>query len=116
MAAFTSPRRRRRPISYSGPGPRHCAQSTMPAVPSMSLEMKTRTAVLVSAKAGGQVVLGRRRPGRVVSPHEGLDSEDLREQLEAEVEEEAVVRLAGVGGQCLELRLGERCAVDVGGD
>ena len=42
IAAFTSSSRSRRPISYSPLGPSTWPQSTMPAVPSMSVEMKTR--------------------------------------------------------------------------
>src|SRR6188472_139033 len=42
IAAFTSSSRSRRPISYSPLGPSTWPQSTMPAVPSMSVEMKIR--------------------------------------------------------------------------
>src|SRR6185312_2769133 len=45
MAAFTSSSSSRRPISYSPLGPSTWPQSTMPAVPSMSVEMKTRIAL-----------------------------------------------------------------------
>src|SRR5579859_1550673 len=44
IAAFTSSVSNCRPISYSTPGARTCSQSTIPAVPSMSLEMNTFTA------------------------------------------------------------------------
>src|SRR5579862_5999210 len=43
IAALTSPSSSRRPSSYACPGPRHCDQSTIPATPSMSNEMKTFT-------------------------------------------------------------------------
>ena len=43
MAALTSPSSSRRPSSYGCPGARHCDQSTIPATPSMSNEMKTFT-------------------------------------------------------------------------
>src|ERR1700745_2195782 len=40
-AASPSASRSRRPAAASGPSPTHCAQSTTPAVPSMSLDRKT---------------------------------------------------------------------------
>jgi hypothetical protein len=43
IAALTSPSSNRRPSSYGCPGPRHCDQSTIPATPSMSNEIKTFT-------------------------------------------------------------------------
>src|SRR5579859_784536 len=43
IAALTSPSSRRRPSSYACPGPRHCDQSTIPATPSMSNEIKIFT-------------------------------------------------------------------------
>src|SRR5580692_5192106 len=43
IAALTSPSSSRRPSSYGCPGPRHCDQSTIPATPSMSKEIKTFT-------------------------------------------------------------------------
>ena len=56
MAAFTSASSSRRPAAASGPSPTHCAQSTTPAVPSMSLDRKTFMPASVYPKQ-------RRRPG-----------------------------------------------------
>ncbi len=43
IAALTSPSSSSRPSSYGWPGARHCDQSTIPATPSMSNEIKTFT-------------------------------------------------------------------------
>jgi len=53
MAALTSPSSSRRPSSYGWPGARHCDQSTIPATPSMSNEMKTFTANGPSPRPAG---------------------------------------------------------------
>ena len=45
IAAFTSARSSRRPTSYSGLGPSTWLQSTIPAVPSMSVERYTLAAL-----------------------------------------------------------------------
>src|ERR1039458_3599717 len=70
----------------------------------------------LSPEPGEQIVFRRRVAGGVLRPDEGLDGEQLLEQVETEIEEERVVRLAGVGLERPELGLGERRAVDVSAD
>src|SRR6266852_3008016 len=76
MAALTSPSSSRRPSSYGCLGPRHCDQSTIPATPSMSNEIKTFTrpttyipngpgacpGVRAGVRAGAAGIYGAARP------------------------------------------------------
>src|ERR1700720_4546624 len=52
MAAFTSASSSARPAAASGPSPTHCCQSTTPAVPSMSVDRKTFTMLLLRYRRG----------------------------------------------------------------